>query len=331
MTSESPTLAEGFLGAPQGSGCPVPGEPLQKEEATPGIGSRQRPRVTDADRASKATPESRCPSPVPSWPHAQALSRQGVGAGSRSGLPRSHIEEDEGSFAEMGQELSRWVAEMEQKMSKISLQEQQTGPKLQPVKDSSDKELSRGAEDGAQELSQQQDDVSCSTGDKPSGPGMEEGPQPCAPAGPGSPSPAGTAVAAEAAPAPAGAAGQEEPPEPLAEQQEEKAPQSPVPSWELPSARAQSRVPAPRSSPGHSLVLEVAWRLSPEYVSPIPLEIQRSGWQPEGLRDLEQRLAVEMGETATAEREQSPVPDPLSPLSPSPAQLGALRDRKSVV
>ena len=76
MTSQGPTLAEGFLGAPQGSGCPVPGEPLQKEEATPGIRLRQRPRASDADRASEATPESRCPSPVASWPLAQALSRQ---------------------------------------------------------------------------------------------------------------------------------------------------------------------------------------------------------------------------------------------------------------
>ena len=248
----------------------------------------------------------------------------------------------------MGQELSRWGAETQQKMSKISLREQQTGPKLHPVKDSSDKELSRGAEDGAQELSQQQDDVTCSAGDKPLGPGMEQGPQPCVPAGPGSPSPAGTAVAAEAAPAPpcaspapgrateaepaaaapAGAAGQKEPPEPLAAQQEEKAPHSPVPSWELPSARAQSRVPAPRSPPGRSLVLELAWRLSREYVSPVLLEIHRSGWQPEGLWDLEKRLAVEMGETATAEREQSPVPDLLRPSRPLPSEPGALREQQ---
>ncbi|XP_031974102.1 otolith matrix protein OMM-64-like [Corvus moneduloides] len=230
-------------------------------------------------------------------------------------------------------------------MSKISLREQQTGPEVHPVKGSSAKELSRGAEDGAQELSQQQDDVTCSTGDKALGPGMEEGPQPCVPAGPGSPSPAGTAAAAEAAPAPpcaspgpgrateaepaaaapAGAAGQEEPREPLAAQQEQKAPQPPVPSWELPSARAQSRVPAPGSPPaGRNLVLELAWPLSREYEWPI----LRSKWELEGVWDMEQRLAVKMGETATAEREQSPVPDPLRPPRPLPAQLGAIREQQ---
>ncbi|XP_056370421.1 dentin matrix acidic phosphoprotein 1-like [Oenanthe melanoleuca] len=172
-------------------------------------------------------------------------------------------------------------------------------------------------------------DAASSTGNKGLSPVMEEEPRPCSLGGPGCPGPVGTAVAAEAAAAPAiacpapgshlraeppaaalaGAAGQEEPPEPLAVQQEVKALQSSVASKELPLAATQSLVPGPQRPPGCSpAVRHLARRLSSTAVC-------------QALLHLEQWTDVETGEAATSERQQSP-------LSVSPAQLGARSERQ---
>ncbi|XP_053791156.1 skin secretory protein xP2-like [Vidua chalybeata] len=125
-----------------------------------------------------------------------------------------------------------------------------------------------------------------------------------------------------AAAAPAGAAEEEE--EPPEAPGAEKAAEPPAPREELPSAGTQSPVPAPARPPGcRQALLDLAWSASCEIVSQALLDIQGCGQQPEEQRHLGESGDAAVAARGRAEREESPVPAPHSPPSPSSAQLGA--------
>nr|XP_030141376.1 uncharacterized protein LOC115497339 [Taeniopygia guttata] len=120
----------------------------------------------------------------------------------------------------------------------------------------------------------------------------------------------------------AGAAEEEEkPPEPLVPEAE-KAVEPPALREGLPSAGTQSPVPAPRSPPGCSqALLDLAWSISCDILSQALLHIQECREQLAEQRRLGGTEDPAVAARGTAEREESPVPDPRSPPGCSQALL----------
>lgn len=211
---------------------------------------------------------------------------------------------------------------------------------LQWEKDKSDQKLSKQEESvSSQGLSQWREEVSYKTQDKPLHTENNEDAQTCAQQRPSPSSSIGTKVTAEAAcelpsispalgspmeaepahvAALAGAA-EEKRLEPLAPE-EEKAPEPPVLSDEMPLSGAESQVPAPCSPPGCSqALLDLAGHINSEVLGKAALEVRAFGQQPEEQRDLEQSMVAEVEATAPAEKEEKPIS---APPSSSPCLLG---------
>ncbi|XP_031956980.1 skin secretory protein xP2-like [Corvus moneduloides] len=158
---------------------------------------------------------------------------------------------------------------------------------------------------------------------------------------PRSPSPVGTEVEAEAAPAlrsaspapgtametepaaaaPSGDDEKEKPPKPLVPE-EETAAAPPVTSEELPSIGTRSPPCVPFNTPASSQASGYQEpNITGEMLSQALLEMLELRQQYEKEYAIQQWMAVVAA--ATAQREESSVPAPHSPPSPSPAQLGA--------